>query len=237
MKLGQYNNWNPADNSFTGTPKDPHIAADPLPADYTDISSIANWALYGPTIIGSVVGFKDWKCLQREIRMLADAVVNSDYNTNWNNLSVAEKVIVCNYLLSRVPPAKFAETIPDPNQRIQISIDFDLNNRRARGNWQTGSGRIQVMRVYLFGKIGKANGLTVLNDVVREGLLELYEGGIEGTVEDGIPGLTDFLLSRAGTPYETTGLSSRNYDVIDGSPDTMDDIANALVGIASNGTY
>jgi hypothetical protein len=237
MILGQYVNWDEESNFINGTLKATHVVADTLPGDYTDISSITSWAKYGPGLIGSATNFKDWKCLQREIRALADALTGGEYDDNWNVFSPAEKLIVCNYLLTRVPPARFAQTVTDAGERMQISIDFDLNNRRARGNWQTGSGRIQVMRIYLFNKVGKANGLTVLNDVVRDGLLEMYEGGIEGTVEDGIVGLNDFLLSRAATPYSATGLSTRSYPMIDGSEDNMQTVATALAAIASNGTY
>lgn len=237
MLLGQYNNWNPQTNTCTGTFKDSHIAADSLASDYTDISSIENWAKYGPSIIGTTFGFKDWKCLQREIKALAITAVGGNFTTNWNNLTSDEKPIVCLYALSLVPPAKFAETIPDAEQRNLITIDFDLNNRRARGNWQSGTGRTQILRAYLFNKIGKVNALLTLVDAVHDGLLELYEAGISGTVEDGVVGINDFFLSRTGTPYENTGLTERGYAIIDGSDDTIDDVAAAMVEISNNGIY
>jgi hypothetical protein len=237
MLLGQYNNWNAQSNTATGALKDSHIVADPLPSDYTDISSIENWHQFGPGLIGSAFGFKDWKCLQREIKSIANDIVGNDYDANWGNLNPAEQNIVCNYVLGAIPPIRFAEAIPDPDERMQISIDFDLNNRRARGNWQTGQGRIQIMRIFLFGKIGKANALEVFRDVIRDDLLELYEGGIEGTEEDGIPGIADFILTRSGTPYVSSGLIKRDYPVIDDSGYSMEDIANVLIGIASYGLY
>lgn len=239
MKLGQYNNWVEETNRYSGTPKDTHVVADNLPADYTDISSLENWDKYGEKLLNSnpVYGFKDWKCLQREMKTLAIAKVSNDFNANWDNLNANEKMIVCKYLLSLVPPAKFAATVTDANERIKISIDFDLNNRRARGNWQTGTGRAQILRSYLFGKIGKANALLALVDAVKDGLLELYEGGIEGTVEDGVIGINDFILARTGTVYETTGLAARGYAIVDGSGDTLQDVANAMISISHDGMY
>jgi hypothetical protein len=237
MILGRYNNWIEADNMFDGEAKAPHIATDSLPSDYTNVSSIENWNKYGPELLGSVVGMKDWKCIQREIRTLADALVSNDYDANWNSLNANEKLIVCNYLLSKVPPAKFAATVPDANTRTKIAIHFDLNNRRARGNWQSGVGRVQILRIYLFGKVGKNNALLTFKDAVADGLLELYEGGVEGTVEDGIEGINDFLLARSGTSYELNGLAARSYPIIDGSSDDLEDVANAMVQIASNGMY
>jgi hypothetical protein len=211
--------------------------ADSLPSGYADISSIENWALYGIGLIGSTYGFRDWKCLQREIKSLALVIVDNDFNANWNNLNANEKKIVCQYILSSIPPAKFGQTYPNADERTAIINQFDLNNRRARGNWQNGTGRTQAMRIFLFSKIGKNNAMLTLVDAVKENLLELYEGGIEGTVEDGIAGINDFLLARDGTVYETNGLAARNYAVVDGSTDTLADVADALVDISSNGMY
>lgn len=237
MKLGQYINWDEETNRCTGEFKDSHVAAASLASDYTDISSIENWAKFGPQLVGNFFGLKDWKCLQREIKTLALQKVSNDFNANWNVLNANEKQIVCNYLLSLVPPAKFAQTITDANERTAVSIEFDLNNRRARGNWQSGTGRAQILRVFLFGKIGKDNALYALVDVVKDGLLELYEGGIEGTEEDGVTGINDFLLARTGTVYEDTGLAKRSYPVVDGSGDSLQDVAESMVQIASNGMY
>lgn len=214
-----------------------YVVAGTLPGGYEDITTIENFHLHGRELIGSAQGFKDWKCLQREIKALIMAKVSDDIDANWSNLNSAEKLIACNYILSRVPAAKFGATVPDAAQRVNIAIEFDFNNRQARGSWSNITGRIQIMRVYLFGKIGAANALEVFYDVVKDGLLELYEGGIEGTLEDGNLGINDFLLARSGTFYSSDGLAERSYPVVDGSSDTLEDVANALVGISSNGMY
>lgn len=222
------------------TPNYPSVLlADTVPQGFVDGTTIENWAKYGSKIIDRKenTGFKDWKCIQREIGTLADAIVSSDYDANWGNLNAQEQLIACEYLLSKVPPAKFAATVPDADDRTAMAIAFDENNRLARGSSHFKTGRIQVMRIYLFGKIGTADALETFRDAVKDNLLELYEGGIEGTVEDGIEGLNDFLLSRVGTTYETTGLTTRGYSIIDGSGDNLTDVANALVAIASNGQY
>jgi hypothetical protein len=237
MKLGQYNNWEEATNRCTGEFKESHMVADVLPADYTDISSIENWDKYGPGLVGSAFGFKDWKCLAREIRTLVENKTGNDLDTNWNALNAAEKMIACNYMLSKVPGAKFAALVPDAEQRMNIALSFDVNNREARGSWLKATGRIQMLRIYLFSKIGSENALSTFYDVVKEGLLELYEGGIAGTIEDGNPGINDFLLARSGTPYSSNGLAGRNYPVIDGSGDSLEDVSLAMVNITNNGIY
>ena len=215
--------------------KAPYVIANTLPAGYQDITSIENMDTYAVSLIGSVSGFRDWKCLQREIKALVLNTVDDDINTNWNNLNANEKLIACRYILSRIPPAKFGATVTDAAERIKIATAYDFNNRDARGSWTSPTGRIQAMRIFLFSKIGTQNSLEVLYDVVRDGLIELYEGGIEGTVEDGNIGLFDFILSRAG--YSSDGLTTRDYPVIDGSSDSLEDIADGLIEIAANGMY
>jgi hypothetical protein len=237
MKLGQYNNWIEATNRCTGTFKDSHIVADTIPSDYTDISSIENWDKYGRNLIGSVFGFKDWKCLQREIKALVYEKTNNDIDANWNSLNSAEKIIACRYMLSKIPGVRFASTFPDSAERTKVAIEFDINNREARGSWLKANGRTQILRIYLFGKIGSTNALETFHDVTKEGLLELYEGGIAGTEEDGNEGINDFLLARNGTSYAANGLALRNYPVIDGSGDTIADVAEAMVEITNNGIY
>lgn len=215
--------------------KDPFVIGETLPAGYMNITSISNMHTYGSGLIGSVFGFRDWKCLQREIKTLVLDIVDDDIDANWNNLSATEKLLACKYILSRIPPAKFAATVTDTAERIKIATEYDFNNRQARGSWTSPTGRIQAMRIYLFSKIGTVNALEVLYDVVQDGLIELYEGGIDGTVEDGNIGINDFILSRAG--YSSEGLTSRSYPVIDGSGDTLQDVADTLIEIAGNGTY
>jgi hypothetical protein len=213
----------------------PFIISDSIPSGYEDITSIENLDRHGRGLIGTTFGFRDWKCLQREIKALVLDTVDNDLDANWNNLSANEKLIACKYILSRVPLAKFAATVTDPSDRFKIATEYDFNNRQARGSWTSPSGRVQAMRIYLFGKIGTQNALEVLYDVVQDGLIELYEGGIDGTLEDGNIGIYDFILSRAG--YSAEGLTTRSYPIIDGSGDTLQDVADALIEIAANGTY
>ncbi len=213
----------------------PFIISDSIPAGYEDITSIANLDMYGRGLIGTTFGFRDWKCLQREIKALVLDVVDNDIDANWNNLSADEKLIACKYILSRIPLAKFGATVPNATQRMLIATEYDFNNRQARGSWTSATGRIQAMRIYLFSKIGTVNALEVLYDVVQDGLIELYEGGIDGTIEDGNIGINDFILSRAG--YSVDGLTTRSYPILDGSGDSLEDVADGLIEIAANGMY
>lgn len=241
MKLGAYKiSGVPVSDMITVETSDlggnpAFVIADTLPAGYQDISGIESMDRYAEGLIGSAYGFRDWKCLQRELKTLIMAKASDDLNANWDNLNANEKLIACRYILTAVPLAKFAATVPDEQERLDIATQFDFNNRQARGSWTNSTGRIQAMRIYLFTKLGTQNALEVFYDAVRDGLIELYEGGIEGTEEDGNIGINDFLLSTAG--YSEDGLTTRGYAIIDGSGDSLADVANAMVDIASNGMY
>ena len=217
--------------------KEPYMIAEKLPAGYKDISSIENMALYAKGLIGSSYGFNDWKCLQREIKSLVLDKVKNDLTANWNKLNQKEKVIACHYMLGKISPAAFSALIPDGFERSQVAMAYDQNNRKARGSWSGSSGRIQAVRLLLFEKLGPVNALEVLGDMVKDGLIELYEGGVEGTEEDGQVGINDFFLARKKTPYTTLGLKKRKYKVVDGSEEALKDVADNLAAIITNGTY
>lgn len=213
------------------------IMAEKLPAGYKDITSIENLHTYGRGLIGTVEGFMDWKCLQREIKELVLAKVKNDLKENWSRLSQVEKQIACKYMLGKIPPDVFAAVVPEASERAAIAQEFDANNRIARGNWSSAGGRMQVVKNLLFSKLGVQQAQEVIADILKEGLLHLYEGGVEGTEEDGNIGINDFLQARKKTPYSTSGLKKRKYKILDGSADTVKELADKLSDIITKGTY
>lgn len=217
--------------------KQPYVVSSKLPQSYKDISGIINFDLYGRGLIGTVSGFMDWKCLQREIKQLILEKVKNDLTNNWNKLSLQEKQVACRYMLGKINPAAFSAVVTDSAERLSIAADYDTNNRKARGSWSASTGRIQVIRLFLFEKLQSADALEVIGEMTREGLFQLYEGGIEGSEEDGQVGINDFFLARKKTPYVTTGLKKRKYKVIDNSGDSIKEVADKLAEIVSNGVY
>lgn len=196
----------------------------------TDISSIINWDLYAPRVVGSFTNMRDEKCIQREIKAIA-----GDIPANWGTFSSDEKEVLIKWCTSSVAPLDFGTMYPDADDRKLISMAFDSRNTEARVK------RYQAVRMYLFGKLGTASGLATLIAATKESLIELYEGGVEGTVEDGVEGLLDFIEGRAGTSYASgqtvEGLPHRGYSVVDGSGDTLQDVADAASAILLNGLY
>ena len=243
MKLGAYKiNSTPVSEMESVDVADlqgnaPFILAEKLPAAYKNISSIENFDLYGHGLIGSAEGFMDWKCLQREIKALVLDKVKDDLAGNWNKLNPKEKEIACKYLLGRISPAAFAAIVPDAGERSRIAQDYDQNNRKARGSRSSATGRMQAIRLLMFEKLGSAVALELIGEMVKEGLFELYEGGIEGSEEDGQTGINDFFLARKKTPYTTNGLKKRKYEITDGSGDNIKDLADRLANIVTNGIY
>jgi len=243
MKLGAYKINNIPVNELQNVEvaelngKQPFVVADKLPAGYKDITSIVNFDLYGRSLVGSTRGFRDWKCLQREIKQLVMEKVKDDLTTNWSKLNTEEKLVACRYLLGRINAAVFSALVTDSAKRAAIVSEYDANNRKARGSWSGGSGRMHVLRLNLFEKLGKDNALEVIGEMTRDGLFQLYEGGIEGTEEDGQIGINDFFLARKKTPYSTTGLKKRKYKIEDGSGDSIKEVADYLAGIVTEGNY
>lgn len=243
MKLGAYKiNNTPVSQLHSVNVADlqgkaPYVLSDKLPRGYKDISSIENLHLYGRGLIGNAPGLMDWKCLQREIKQLVMARVKDDLTGNWDKLSHSEKLVTCHYLLGKIPPEVFSALVSDAAERAKISAEYDLNNRQARGSWSGNGGRLQAVKQHLFARLGKAQAMEVIADILKDGLFQLYEGGIEGSEEDGIVGINDFLLARKKTPYATTGLKKRKYKLVDGSEDSVKEVADQLVTIISNGNY
>jgi hypothetical protein len=234
MKLGRLQGYSDQTGNVNGVPatKDPYVTADVLPADYDDISSIENFVNYYP-FIQNDFGMKDTKCLQREIYAEALILCNNDLDTNWGNLSATEQKTVCQYCTSKIPINRYVETYPTAPERQAISQEFDSFNISSRK-----TNRYPIVRMYLFNKIGTQNALLSLKTADDDNLTTEWFGGIEGTVEDnGIVGLFDYILARAGTPYDITGLKAQTYPIIDGSGMTLAEVCDELYEIAKNGMY
>lgn len=239
MNLYKYDHFNESTKTIAEGEAvlDAYVVADTAPTNYTDVSSIDNWASHGEPLIGSVVGFMDWKCLRSEIKTLANSICLNDIQANWDSLSSTEKQICCQYLTNLVAPADFIATYPTAAERTKISLSFDEKSIEARKQ------RYMIMRSYTLGKLGSTNGVKFLDDAFRDGgRVVAYVAGIETKAGDGVDGLLDMVDGTAGTSYasgasaELLGLRHRGYAVTDGSGDSLDDVCDGIISI-SNGVY
>lgn len=203
--------------------------------DAQDLSSIQQWDSLSIKM-GAFWGFRDAKAVQREVKTLVDQITSNDWDTNWDNLTSVEKTIVCKWCTSSVPRTRFVEVYPDAADRFTLSQALDKRNTAARKK------RYQYVRMYLFGKIAKSDILEGLSDAVREGVVETYVQGIESKAIDGRESLVDFLKATSGTSFDgsgtTDGLAIRSYSIIDGSGDTLEEVADhAADNVLINGMY
>lgn len=205
------------------------VVADVLPNDYLDISTIENWDKFGVGLLGSVFGFKDWKCLRNEIKTLVLEKTSNDINANWSELSSNEKIIACEYLPNIVSAINFATTITDPAEQAEIANNFANNSKDAR------LSRYNAVYNYTMGMIAvKMDGIVILKDIAT--LTVEYIQGIEYKEWDGTEGLIDYVEATAGTSFAGAGLPAKNYTLNHPSM-TWAQFCNTLSNILKNGAY
>jgi len=241
MIIGKYNNIIDFDGKikFTGTPKSPYIIVNlvtDLPVDYSDVTSIDNFDLYSSYFLGTLVGFKDEKAIQREVKILANAKCSNDINANFGLLTLSEQAIVRKYNLSDLDNTN-QNLNTTPIELNDLMDEYETRNTKSRGvdDRKGYTGRIKALRKYLFSKLQISDAKKVLKDASDDNLLEKYKGGIEGYADDQVYGLKDFFLGITGSPYDVNGavkgLALRTYIPKDGSGDSMTIVANTCIGI------
>jgi len=223
--------YNPADLSGNPAYK---VFEGNTPAGYSDISSIENWDKYGVILIGSAVNFMDWKCLRSAIKALANSITTNDIPGNWGLFSSVEKQLVCKYLTNKVSAADFIATYTSQTDRVNISLNFDKLSIEAR------TQRYYRMWSFAYGRFGSLNVLDFLNHALRDGdRVGAYIAGIETKADDGVDALLDMIDGTTGTIYiagaadDLKGLRHRTYTIVDGSGDTIADVCDHLLDIAS----
>lgn len=205
------------------------VVANTLTSDYLDATSIENWAEFGNGLIGSVVGFKDWKCLRSEIKTLILEKTSNDINANWSELSSNEKIIACEYLPNIVSAINFATTITDPAEQSEIANNFANNSKDAR------RARYNAVYNYTMGIIAvKTDGIVILKDIAT--LMVEYIQGVEYKEWDGTEGIIDYVEATAGTSFAGAGLPAKNYALNHPSM-TWAQFCNTLSNILKNGAY
>lgn len=218
-----------------------------IPANYSDISSIENWNLYGKTLIGTATGFKDWKCLRREIKPLiyskCNASTDSELNTNWNSLNSEEKKVACAYIPNKVSYTHKLTTIGTEENVDKLGIQFDLNSMKSREQ------RYLIARTYLIKKIGKAAAIEFSTDctipdkdIRKSNYVSSFLGGVERKASDGSLGLMD-LIDGAEAVHDSNAvdqlkaLKFRDYQIVDGSGETIAHVVTGLEYILILGMY
>lgn len=198
--------------------EDVFIVSASVDEGWQDVGTLENWDKYSPDFIGIIYQFKDWKCLRKIISDIVFSIVGNDFS-NWNSLSFEEKRIACKYIPNRIPPNLFAETIPDPTERILISVFFDKQSTFAR------MSRFERGRLEIFGNFIATDCYWVL-DKICPNIQFRYYGGIEKESDDGYFGLLDWVNVdlRGSGKIPISGLS-------------IDQVCDNILDILQNGNY
>lgn len=207
------------------------------PAGYDDVSSIVNWSNYGLSLVGLFPNFKDWLSLRNEIQTLVLAVTGADY-ANWNNLSAEEKLIAIMFLPTKIIDARgYPFFVTECGGQSEASGYIDAYQNASDTARQA---RYTKMAFTAYGYLGKNQGLKAENYLRVDSLDALYlERGVCEKAIDGIAGISDWLLSTAGSGYETTGLKARidNGEFVLPAGLTSAAFCGLLDGIVQNGIY
>jgi len=193
-----------------------------ISAGWTNITSTANIDVYW-----SYCG-RDYKYARKQIMLLLEVTAGVDYS-NFAALSANDKLLACKWAPNKVGAVNFATTITDAAQRQEILKNFDVSSQFSR---QT---RYNALRIYILSKSQITDALNLLKDADKDGLVQSYVGGIEGTEQGDPVGLFDFIQAVTGTEYQSTGMAARAITPIDGS--TLASVVTGCMDIIKNGNY
>lgn len=249
MLLGILNGYNAATKEYTDgqgnivpLPKPAYIVSGALSSEYTNISnSAANWYNIGKHLIGGVAGFRDYLSWRSEIRLLIEAIAGTDYSA-WNSLSNSEKTIALILLPTKIIDAKGYAFFASEVYSLIGNSDSNMNiiNAYLNDSENARSLRYDVMIKYAYQYLGKNQGLKAEYYARQTFTNAVYVSrGVLYKSEDDIDGFGDWILSKAGTSFETTGLKARidaGEFTLSGGISSVDFCSN-LIGIVENGLY
>lgn len=202
------------------------VTSGALDADkYQDVSTIQGWAQYGPALIGSAVGFKDYLCLQREIDTKVIEIAGSDY-ASFASLSTPQKQIAAAFLPDRLPQAALDAAFPDYDIQGAKVAEFALNARLARIQ------RIEIARQYFYKALLYQDAIKVVKDI-SDSLLLAYIGGVRSNLLSGEDGIFDYIDGTSG--YNGAGLPAKSFTPKGGL--TMRQVCDNLLSILRDGIY
>lgn len=232
---GQYSvGGDPAD-----LPSPPFLVGTSVPTDYTDFGGTPeNWSMYAESLIGEVVGFKDWLCLRAEIKTLIYAIAGSDF-INWDLLTPEQKIIALKYLPTKIIDAKGSDFFTaQAGGLYQGKAYLDEYQSLAEGS--------RKKRLKTFGDFGyygleKNQGLQLERMYQVLALNESYiVRGVMYLTEDSVDGIGDWVMGTNG--FGANGLKpllvAGTFNLVVGFPYTIDQFCDILAtNILENGLY
>lgn len=247
MLLGKLQGYDIATGQYTdgggavsNLPKPPFVVESAtLPTDYDDISSTPEyWDKYGVSLIGSIVGFKDWMCLRNQIKILIYGIAGSDF-ANWANLSQEQKVVAMKYLPTKIIDAKGSNFFMGQAGGL-------YEGKAYLDEFQTLAETARRKRLKTFGDfgyygLGKNQGLQLERMYQVLALDKSFiERGTMYLTEDDVTGIADWVMGN--NEFSANGLkpllNAGTFNLIAGFPYTIDQFCAVLAtNILENGLY
>jgi len=227
----------------------------PMPSGYVLVDTIEGWNRYALPVVGGFYAFRDYKKFRDElaVRVYTKTGFNpTDPTTftlaNWNLLSDIEKGIASRFF---VVPDVFRDMVYSTEQQIEYGTAHHHSSVEARAARVLETLSVVYNRLALNDArevSSDLNQIPVGTNIATDGsgnltaplevkiLLHTYEQqGIEGSLEDGVVGLFDYVLSRTSTPFDLTGLSTKAF-AVKGMVDCAE-LATRVHDVLANGTY
>lgn len=208
-QLGGY-----SDSDLSGNkPFIPVLDSDSVPVDYTEISSISNWASFGAS------AGCDYKVIRKAISVIA-------FVTGWANLSQSEKEIAAEYFA--VGATERAEIFTDPQVHLQKGVEFHRLSVAAR------QARVSTVEAVFYSSMALTDAFTLVASM--EIIANRYVNwGLETKSTDGVDALFDYINSNVGSIYEGAGIAESGITLITG--ETMPQFVTRLNNILVEGYY
>ncbi len=164
----------------------------------------------------------DYKFIRNQIKIR--------YNTTgFANLNLDEKIIVSKLCIATVEERNMVLTTEQ-----QVDLGQLFNQSATESRMLRASKAIQEMQQ----RLKRADALQIVTDVTdgKQLFNNYINFGLEGTLEEDYGSyLFDYILSRPGSDYETTGVRKYNFDII--GFNNMTDFSEYIIQILKTGIY
>ena len=226
MKLAKYNHFD--DVNLVIAPgeiyKTPYIFTENVPADYTDITSVANIDKHGFAMDDSF----DYKRVRDIMKLYVESVGFGTLNDTEKKIAASHKI---GTLAERVAAYNDNYTELDMAGEIYHTKVLEVRRNRITAAKSKIHNRLGGVMV------GPYTAPEILLSEITEDVILMYENeGLGGVIDgDNSPGLMDYINETAGTPYVGVGLRSKTwipYGYVDCSA-----MADKLLEILQDGIY
>lgn len=195
--------------------------------DVTSLNSIVNEGVYA---------YRDFKFIREQARIAGKALAGNNWE-NWNSLTTEEKDCLSSKFM--IPEIQYWSSTIYPHLMSQGFTTEDIQERVEAWDilsTQSRSIRYEHARSYIANNIVEAK--QILHEIVTQyNYHSLYTGGIEGTLEDNLQGLLDFIDGRAGTDFELGGVNEglRHRSLTSAKSSTV--LADEIMTILKDGDF